>query len=38
MDDKIHAIMKNNTWELTSLPECHKVIGVKWVYKKKVDP
>jgi hypothetical protein len=38
MDDEIHVIMKNDTCELTSLPEGHKVIGVKWVYKKKVNP
>jgi hypothetical protein len=29
MDDEMHAIVKNDTWELTSLPEGHKTIGVK---------
>jgi hypothetical protein len=29
MDDEIHAIEKNDTWELTSLPRGHKAIGVK---------
>jgi Reverse transcriptase (RNA-dependent DNA polymerase) len=38
MDDEIHAIEKNDTWELTSLPSGHKAIGVKWVYKKKMSP
>jgi Reverse transcriptase (RNA-dependent DNA polymerase) len=38
MDDEIRAIEKNDTWELTSLPRGHKTIGVKWVYKKKMNP
>jgi hypothetical protein len=29
MDDEMHAIVKNDTWELTSLLEGHKAIGVK---------
>ncbi|KAL5802512.1 hypothetical protein ACOSQ4_030817 [Xanthoceras sorbifolium] len=35
MDAEIQSIEKNNTWELTSLPEGKKSIGVKWVYKTK---
>ncbi|KAH9670910.1 hypothetical protein KPL70_017154 [Citrus sinensis] len=35
MDKEIKAIVKNDTWELTTLPKGHKVIGVKWVYKTK---
>ena len=35
MDEEIKAIMKNNTWELASLPNGQKAIGVKWVYKAK---
>lgn len=35
MDDKITAIEKNYTWELTDLPKGKKPIGVKWVYKTK---
>ncbi|KAE8671999.1 hypothetical protein F3Y22_tig00111877pilonHSYRG00324 [Hibiscus syriacus] len=35
MDEKIKAIEKNDTWELTSLPKGHKAISVKWVYKSK---
>jgi Reverse transcriptase (RNA-dependent DNA polymerase) len=38
MDDEMYVIVKNDTFELTSLPEGHKAIGVKWVYKKKVSP
>lgn len=34
-DEEIDAIERNKTWELTNLPEGHKAIGVKWVYKTK---
>jgi hypothetical protein len=37
MDSEIHAIKRNNTWELTELPRGAKVIGVKWIYKTKVN-
>nr|XP_017251133.1 PREDICTED: uncharacterized mitochondrial protein AtMg00810-like [Daucus carota subsp. sativus] len=37
MDEEIGAIKKNDTWELTDLPEGHKSIGVKWVYKTKTN-
>ncbi|WOG95118.1 hypothetical protein DCAR_0314420 [Daucus carota subsp. sativus] len=37
MDEEIGAIKKNDTWELTDLPEGHKAIGVKWVYKTKTN-
>lgn len=33
MDEEIRSIEKNNTWELVSLPNVNKSIGVKWVYK-----
>ena len=36
MDEEIKAIVKNDTWELTTLPKDLKAIGVKWVYKKKM--
>jgi hypothetical protein len=35
MDEKIKAIEKNNTWELTNIPKEQKPIGVKWVFKAK---
>jgi hypothetical protein len=35
MEEEIHAIQKNDTWELTALPPKKKTIGVKWVYKIK---
>ena len=35
MKKEMHAIQKNDTWELTTLSQSHKAIGVKWVYKIK---
>ena len=37
MDDEIDAIKRNDTWELTDLPKGHKTIGVKWVFKTKLQ-
>ncbi|PHT36714.1 hypothetical protein CQW23_24414 [Capsicum baccatum] len=37
MDEEIAAIRRNDTWELTSMPEGHNPIGVKWVYKTKTN-
>jgi len=36
MDAEIEAIERNDTWELTDLPEGHKAIGVKWAFKTKL--
>jgi Reverse transcriptase (RNA-dependent DNA polymerase) len=37
MDDEIKSIEKNETWELTELPKNSRSIGVKWVFKKKMN-
>lgn len=37
MEAEINSIEKNKTWDLTELPEGHKAIGLKWVYKVKRD-
>eukprot|EP00268_Persea_americana_P008044 TRINITY_DN13089_c0_g1_i1.p1 TRINITY_DN13089_c0_g1~~TRINITY_DN13089_c0_g1_i1.p1 ORF type:complete len:530 (+),score=94.20 TRINITY_DN13089_c0_g1_i1:90-1592(+) len=37
MDADIASIEKNNTWELTDLPRGQKTIGVKWVFKTKLN-
>lgn len=37
MDVEMGAIKKNGTWELTELPKGGKTIGVKWVYKTKLN-
>ena len=37
MDLEIKAIERTNTWELTELPTRGTRIGVKWVYKTKLN-
>lgn len=37
MDEEIQAIERNKTWELTKLPKGVQAIGVKWVFKKKMN-
>ncbi|BBG96685.1 hypothetical protein Prudu_005555 [Prunus dulcis] len=37
MDMEMRAIQKNETWELTTLPAGAKRIGVKWVFKTKLN-
>ena len=38
MKEEIEMIEKNQTWELTTKPKGKNVIGVKWVYRTKVNP
>ena len=35
MIEKIKAIERNGTWEMTDLPEGKTAIGLKWVFKTK---
>ena len=37
MDEEIKVIHRNNTWEMTELPEGSQLIGMKWVFKKKMN-
>ncbi|MCI35108.1 copia-type polyprotein, partial [Trifolium medium] len=37
MDQEIESIERNETWELTDLPNGSKKIGVKWIYKTKYN-
>lgn len=37
MQSELDSIEKNGTWFLTKLPDGHKVIGLKWIYKLKKD-
>ncbi|CAL9028826.1 unnamed protein product [Prunus brigantina] len=37
MDNEIMSIEKNQTWELTDLPKGKKTIGVKWVFRTKLN-
>lgn len=34
---EINSIEENNTWDLVNQPEGSKVIGVKWVFKTKLN-
>lgn len=37
MDAEIESIERNKTWELITLPDGVKTIGVKWVFKTKLN-
>jgi len=37
MDTEIAAIKKNNTWDLIELPHGATIVGVKWIYKTKLN-
>ena len=37
MDEEMNSIEKNDTWDLVDLPNDKNIIGVKWVYKTKVN-
>lgn len=37
MDEEMKSIEKNQTWSLLTLPEGAKCIGVKWLYKTKLN-
>lgn len=37
MDQEIQSIEKNGTWELCDLPNGAKTIGVKWIFKTKLN-
>jgi len=37
MKDEMDSLLKNNTWELTTLPERNKDLKNKWVYKVKIE-
>ena len=38
MRDEIQSMRHNGVWELVELPEGHRPIRCKWVYKTKRDP
>ncbi|CAL5370298.1 unnamed protein product [Camellia sinensis] len=38
IEDEIHVIEKNKTWELVEKPKEKEIIGVKWIFKTKFNP
>lgn len=38
MNDELHALEINHTWEVTDLPPGKKAIGCKWLFKTKYNP
>ena len=37
MEEEIKSIEKNKTWSLVNKPQNKEIIGVKWVYKDKLN-
>ena len=37
MNEELHMIEKNKTWKLVDRPQDRKDIGVKWVFKTKLN-
>ncbi|GAU45181.1 hypothetical protein TSUD_178740 [Trifolium subterraneum] len=37
MESEMDSIKSNDTWELTDIPQGIKPIGVKWIYKAKIN-
>ena len=37
MEEEMHSIEKNDTWELDELPKGKKVVSSKWIYKIKFN-
>ena len=35
MEEEMHALAENETWDLVYAPKCVKPIGCRWVYKVK---
>ena len=35
MKEELKAIQRNETWELTNLPDEKNVVGLKWIFKTK---
>lgn len=37
MDEEIASLIKNDTWELVAKPNNQRIVGCKWIYKKKPE-
>ena len=36
MEEEMIALKRNDTWDLVPLPKGHKLVGCKWVFKRKM--
>ncbi|GLJ24034.1 hypothetical protein SUGI_0457810 [Cryptomeria japonica] len=36
MEEEMVALKKNDSWDLVPLPEGQKLVGFKWLFKKKI--
>ena len=37
MEEEMHVLMENETWDLVNVPKGMKLIGCQWVYKVKYN-
>ena len=37
MEEEIRMIQKNNSWQLVAIPREREVVGLKWIYKIKLN-
>ncbi len=37
MEKEMESLRENNVWELIELPLNRKVVGSKWIFKRKID-
>ena len=35
MEEEYNSLMRNNTWDLVSLPKGRKLVQCKWIYQTK---
>ena len=36
INSEVESILKNHTWELVDIPPGNKLIGYKWIFKRKL--
>ena len=38
MKQKIESLAKNETWDIVEVPKKKKIVGCKWIFKRKKGP